>query len=151
GPKDGSKIRTKVSDVSIALEMPLDSLLGFERAPRTDAERQSAASAVVKIRDAKALFQFDSRAECEQNGEVVVKAPVLEPLSAASRPDNHHGDLEATYRFTCRKPPFLGRLDVRLFEAFRRVKRIEVQAAGPKGQKKMVLYPSSSVLLWPEP
>ena len=30
--------------LSIALEAPLDSLVGFERAPRTDAERRSAAA-----------------------------------------------------------------------------------------------------------
>ena len=51
-------LTSQVVDVRVSLEMPLDSLLGFERAPRTDAERQSVAAALVKIRDAKALFHM---------------------------------------------------------------------------------------------
>ena len=38
----------------VLLDMPLDSVVGFERAPRTAAERRAAADALARLRDAGA-------------------------------------------------------------------------------------------------
>ena len=40
----------------MALELPLDSLLGFERAPRTDAERKAAADVLARLRSGGTLY-----------------------------------------------------------------------------------------------
>ena len=50
--------------VSIDFETPLDNLLGFEREPRTDAERQRADAAVAQLRAADRLFRIDPAAGC---------------------------------------------------------------------------------------
>ena len=126
------------AQVSIAVEMPLDSLLGFERAPRTEVERQAAAAALQKMRDAAALFRFDAAAQCAPT-EVQVEAPVLTPSGAAGGAGDGHADLEASYLFRCQAPARLGALEVLLFDAFRRVERIEVQAVLPHGQRRAVL------------
>jgi hypothetical protein len=130
---DGNKI-------AFAMEAPLDSLLGFERAPRTDAERKAAADVLTRLRSpdkGTPLFVMDAAAQCTL-GKAEVRAPVLEPGAKPTSKDAH-ADLDASYEFTCAKPDELRTLDVGLFDAYKRTQRIDVQVAGPKGQVKVTL------------
>lgn len=135
--------------LTIAMEAPLDNLLGFERAPRTDAERKAAAGVLARLRSPNQgtpLFALDTAAQCTV-GTAEVQAPVLEP-GAKSAPKDEHADLDASYVFTCSKPDALRTLDVGLFDAYKRIQRIDVQVAGPKGQSKLTLKrPARKVLL----
>lgn len=126
--------------LTIAMEAPLDNLLGFERAPRTDAERKAAADVLTRLRSpdkGTPLFVLDAAAQCTL-GKVDVQAPVLEPGAKAAAKDEH-ADLDASYEFICAKPDELRTLDVGLFDAFKRTQRIDVQVAGPKAQAKVTL------------
>lgn len=131
------------AELGIRLEMPLDSLVGFERAPRTDAERRAAVAALARLRDGAALFKADAAARCTL-ASATVKAPVLEQPAAAAA--DGHADLDAEYVFRCEQPARLAQLEVLLFEAFGRVERIEVQAVLPKGQRKAVLRRNARTL-----
>lgn len=130
--------------LSIDLDAPLDGFLGFERAPRTDAERKAAAELLLRLRDAASLFKPDAEAGCKA-GEVKVDAPVLEP---GAKGKGEHADLEAQFIFQCAQPQALRTLDVGLFDAFKRLQRIDVQVAGAKRQSKLTLRrPARSVPL----
>ena len=139
--------------LTIAVEMPLDSLVGFERAPRSDAERRAADAAQARMRDAAALFRLDAAAECKLAG-ASVQAPVLERAAAAAGASpgpgtaggDAHADLEASYVFACAQPARLATLEAMLFDAFPRLERIEVQAVLPQGQRKAVLGRKARVL-----
>lgn len=135
--------------LSIALESPLDSFLGFERAPRTDAERTAAAELLTRLRGpdrGAPLFSPDAAAQCTLN-KAEVSAPVLEASKPAAAKDGH-ADLDASYAYTCTQPAQLKNLEVGLFEAFRRLKRIDVQVAGAQGQSKLTLTrPARSIRL----
>lgn len=134
-------LAVEAAEVSLSVEMPLDSLVGFERAPRTGAERQAAAAALAKMRDGAALFRFDAAAQCTL-ASAKVEAPVLEPAAkpAATSPSaGEHADLDASYAFRCAQPVRLASLEVLLFDAFPRVERIDVLAVLPHGQRKVVL------------
>ena len=67
-------VAVEPSRVTLELDTPLDNLLGFERAPRTDAERQQADAAVAKLKAAAGLFRIDNAAGCTLPG----------PLASAS-------------------------------------------------------------------
>lgn len=124
----------------IEMEAPLDNLLGFERAPRTEAERKAAAELLARLRstdEAGLLFVTDPAAQCSLR-KTEVKAPVLEP-GARSAAEDGHADLDASYEFSCANPGELRSLDVGLFEAYKRIQRIDVQVAGPTGQSKVAL------------
>jgi hypothetical protein len=134
--------------LSIEMEAPLDSLLGFERAPRTDAERRAAGELLTRLRSgAAALFKADAAAQCTLvNAEV--RASVLEPAAKTAAAKDEHADLDAGYTFKCAQPGQLRTLEVGLFDAFKRIRRIEVQVAGPKGQRKLTLArPARSIEL----
>jgi len=140
--------------LTVALESPLDSLLGFERAPRTDAERKAAADMLARLRSGGALFKADAAAACTLS-RATVTAPVLEsaakaPVSgaAAKAAGDDHADLDASYEYTCAQPQQLRTLELGLFDAFRRMQRIEVQVAGAQGQSKATLKrPARTVTL----
>lgn len=139
---------------TVALESPLDSLLGFERAPRTDTERKAAADRLARLRSGGALFKADAAAQCTLS-KVEVTAPVLEaagkaPVSGAAAKtavsgavakaaEGDHADLDASYQYTCAQPQKLRALEQGLFAAFARMQRIEVQVAGAQGQSKVTL------------
>jgi hypothetical protein len=141
---DGNKL-------SVALQAPLDNLLGFERAPRNDAERQAAAALLARLRSpdkATALFAPDAAAQCVL-AQPQVQAAVLEPITKRQA-DNDHADLDATYEFSCTLPTQLRALTLGLFDAFPRLQRVDVQVVGPKGQAKTTLKrPAKVVKLLP--
>jgi Protein of unknown function (DUF2796) len=127
--------------------VPLDAMLGFERAPRTDAERQAAAAVLARWRNldkAAALFATDAAAQCVLT-QAQVQAAVLEssPKPAAH---NEHAELDVTYEFTCAQPAQLRSLTLGLFEAFVRIQRVDVQVVGPRGQAKTTLKRPSKVV-----
>ena len=133
-------VAIEADKLMIAMDAPLDNLLGFERAPRTDAERKAAADVLARLRSpdkAVPLFAMDAAAQCTLS-KAEVHAPVLEPgLKPAEK--GEHADLEASYEFSCARPGELRSLDVGLFDAYKRIQRIDVQVAGPKGQSKLTL------------
>lgn len=140
--------------LSIAMHAPLDNLLGYERAPRTDNERKAANELLARLRNpgqGKPLFSADAAAHCVL-GKTEVTAPVLESAgkspAAQGKDSELHADVEATYEYTCSKPAELRTLEVALLEAYRRIHRVDVQVAGPQGQSKVTLKrPSRTVKL----
>lgn len=133
--------------VLLELNSPLDSLLGFERAPRTDAERQKTELALKALRDGAAVFRIDGKAGCTL-GKVDLRSAPLQLGQAAKVAAGDHGDLEGTYEFNCRGGAQAAFLEVGLFDAFPRLKRIELQVATPKGQLKATLRrPATRVVL----
>ena len=142
--------------VSIELDPPLDNLLGFERAPRTDAEREKVAAMLARLRAGDVLFRIDAVAGCTLAKVELVSAflglgvdlgksgAVSHSTTAAS----DHADLNGSFEFRCKNGARAGFVEVGLFEAFPALKRIDLQVATPKGQLKAVLSrPASRVVL----
>ena len=134
--------------VSIELDTPLDNLLGFERAPRTNAERDKVTAVLTRLRAGDALFRVDAAAGCTLARVELVSA-LLElgkggPATAAS----DHADLNGIFEFRCKNGARAGFVEVGLFEAFPALKRIELQVVTPRGQLKATLRrPASRVML----
>jgi hypothetical protein len=133
--------------VSILLDTPLESLVGFEREPRTDAEREKVAAALARLRDAQQLFHIDPGAGCTL-ARVDLQSPALQLGRAAAPAKEGHADLEATFDFACTNGARAGFVEVGLFETFPALTRLDLQVATPKGQLKATLRkPSSRVML----
>lgn len=122
--------------LTIDLDAPLEGFIGFERAPRTDAERAAAAALLARLKAPARLFTPDAAAGCKVAG-VEVKADVLQP--GAKPAAGAHADLEAQFAFDCAQPQALRSLDIGLFAAFKGLQRLDVQVAGPKGQARVTL------------
>lgn len=128
--------------LTLQLETPLDSLLGFERPPRTPAERQAADALLKQMGNAAALFKPDTAAQCVLTKATIESAALQSKAPASEKesgPQSEHADLDANYEFNCAHPDKLTSVDIGLFDAFKRLQKIEVQVAGAKGQSKQTL------------
>ena len=103
--------------------------------------RRAASDALERLRQPDALFKLVAAAGCRRVS-VEVEAPVLEaragPGVAASGADGH-AELEAQITYDCAQPGGLQTLEVGLADTFKRIRRIDVQVAGPRGQAKTAL------------
>jgi Protein of unknown function (DUF2796) len=151
--------------VQINLNSPLDNLLGFERAPRNEKERRAVKAMALKFNQPDSLFVFTPAAQCRV-ASINLASPVLAPDLLAPASDSGksgdedtaknggtiktstHAELEATWHFRCTVPQALQGLDVRLFQLFSGLQRLDAAVAGPKGQTSAKLSPESTRLKW---
>ncbi len=142
--------------VTIELEAPLESLVGFERAPRTDAEKQRVQQAVERLRAGASLFLIDPAAQCKLQA-VELESAVLGLGQAAPAPraepakghaHEAHADLDGRFVFECAQAASARFVDVGLFAAFSRIRTVNAQVAAPDGQFKRRLRKDSTRLSW---
>lgn len=153
--------------LTIVLSSPLDNLLGFERAARTAQEKVAVSRVNEQLRKPQALFQPASEADCVVSS-TTIDAPVLDAGPAANAAPGDvatggkvkakdkpahadaggHADLTAEYVFRCAHPERLRGMEVRLFEAFRGLRQLDVRVAGSRGQSAMTLRRGNTQVSW---
>lgn len=135
--------------IDFALEMPMDNLVGFERAPRTADEKRRVDAAIATLKAGAELFRIDPAAGCTLR-EVSLTSAVLKLGDAASAaapaPDDGHADIDADIGFDCQDASAARQVDLGLFRAFSRLQQLEVQVAAPKRQFKRKLKRPDAVL-----
>lgn len=125
--------------ITLNLELPLDAVTGFERAPKNDKEKAALTSAEKLFNDAGALFVPTPAANCAVQ-DVEVGMPKFG--------GGEHADVEARYVFRCADPAALKGIETSLFKHFKRLYRVETQRIGPTGQGAQRLTPKKPVLNW---
>lgn len=131
-------IAVDAARLSLQFEAPLESLFGFERAPRNATERQVVDAGIARLKAADRLFKLDPAAGCAWQ-RTELNSAALKLGVAANPAPAEHADLDATFEFACKDASKLGTIEVGLFDAFTRLQRIDVQVATPKGQFKRSL------------
>lgn len=139
--------------LTVQLASPLDSLLGFERAPRTPAERRAADAMLSRMGEAAVLFKPNAAAQCVptnvhiESAALQTTTPVPDKkMGKEAAKGGEHADLDAHYEFTCAHPEQLTTLEIGLFNAFPRLRKIEVQVAGAKAQSRQTLQRPNRVI-----
>ncbi len=141
-------VAVEPNGVTLILDTPLDNLLGFERAPRTDAERQRADAAVARLKAGDTLFRIDGNAGCTLAKVTLTSAALGLGAAGTPAPKGEHADLEGRYEFSCKTGARAGFVEVGLFDAFPQMKRVELQLILPRGQMKATLTrPATRVAL----
>lgn len=140
--------------ITLKLEIPLDSLVGFERAPRNDAERGQVRAMTQALRSGN-QFMPTPAARCRLD-RVELNSPVLAPellgesgpAPSAGKPADDHAELDGTFVFRCEDAKALQGLDLMMFDHFKRLRRLDTQVAGPKGQSALKLTAKSRQVRW---
>lgn len=135
-------VAVETKKLSIQLDSPLDNLLGFERAPRTEAERKLADTAIGKLKAAGSMFTIDPAAQCTLL-RVDLSSPALKlGIPDAGKKKEAHADIDGSFEFDCVDAGKAAYIDVGLF-AFARLQRLEVQVSTLRGQFKRDLKRSA--------
>lgn len=130
--------------LTVMLETPLENLVGFERAPRTAAEKERVEQALATLRQPANWLVPDAAAACTASA-VEIEAPAL-GLPAGAKPiagQGGHADLQARVSFQCADATRATHLEVGLFKAFKRFKRVHVQWVTAKAQSSVTLKASA--------
>lgn len=133
--------------VTLELDAPLQSLLGFERAPRTPTEKALVQRWDRLLRAPGPLLRFDEAAHCSlQSADFDSPLPGLGERDDAS--GDGHAEVEGQWVFRCQQPGALKTLKVGLFEQSRHLRRIEVQRLNSQGQSRLTLTrPNDTIAL----
>lgn len=125
-------IAVEATRLSLQMESPLDNLLGFERAPRGDAERRLVQALVARLKAADTLFRIDPAAGCTLARVDLVSAALQ--LGNPEPAEEGHADIDASIEFNCTDATRAAYVEVGLFDAASRLQRLDVQLATPQGQ-----------------
>ena len=127
----------------IGLESPLDNLVGFEHAPRSDKQRAALKKMTEELMASERLYKLPAGAECKSvrvalehphQGGGLAAGKAEKPDRARDSHDDAHAELRGTWEFVCGRSDSLIRLDVQLFDVFPGIKRIRAQIATARGQ-----------------
>jgi hypothetical protein len=140
----------------ISLEAPGMSVLGFEHPARDDTERTLYRHALEVLGMPEQWLTLPAAAAC------VLEASKVEPHgfespseggqaaeddgSAAPHTEAHHehADFDVTYRYACHVPLAVRTLDVRLFDVFPDLHKVNVELVLPDRQGSQVLLPGTT-------
>lgn len=159
------------NELMLEFESPLDNLVGFEHAPRTENEKAAVRRMAEQLRQAERLFVPSAAAKCSGSSvklqssaidPVLLEAGGRAPASTARKPakpappqpkgaekgKDSHASLIAEVVFRCAQPERLSALEVNAFEAFAGLKRVDVDVAGAKKQVSARLTARARRITW---
>jgi Protein of unknown function (DUF2796) len=123
--------------LSGTLEMPLEALLGFERAPKTGKERSAQSKLETRLGLIDAWFEINPEAQCT-------------PKSPQTKLDRDaqakHSDLLYTFSYSCSNPGALKEIRLLFFKEYPSIKEVKVEVASPKGQRLIMASPKSPIV-----
>jgi len=130
--------------LTIELELPLDSVAGFEHVPKNDKEKAALAEAERVLKNAPSLFLTTPDAGC-----TVATISVTMPYASGQQAHAEgHADIDARYVFRCTTPAALKIVETTLFKHFTRLYRLEARRAGSAGQGATRLSAKQPKLSW---
>jgi hypothetical protein len=131
---------------SLVLELlaPMEAVVGFERAPRNDAERTQIRQVVERLSQ-NALLRPDRTGQCDMLGQKITLPPAMAETSSEHTNDAHV-DLHARFEFRCRQAAALTQLEVGLFDAFSRLRRIQARVIDLRGQSAQILTRANRII-----
>ena len=144
------QIAIEGNNVEVALIAPLESLLGFERAPRNDKERQAVQMMMKQLSDPSALLIPTAAARCTP-AKPRITAPALDARTKVPGHEKHdeaHAELEAVISFRCAVPAALNSMEVRLFDVFPRLQKLKAEVAASGKQSAANLGRERRTLFW---
>ena len=156
----------------LELRMPGVNVVGFEHAPKDDAEHEAVRRALEPLQDGASVFVLTPKADC------VIEQSAAE-ISAVAHEDHHdeghhdeghhddehhaadehaeheheaevgeeeHSELHATYLFRCGAPDRLDWIETHVLEHLHDVEEIDVRAVTPSAQLATELHEGSTVV-----
>jgi hypothetical protein len=122
-------LNVAVADTALVLELdaPAANVVGFEHAPRSDAERATVASAANLLERGSALIGTPKDARCR-----FVSSELTQPTWASK---DEHADYEARFTYRCDEPKSLTWFEPWLVDKLSHVTELRVNLITPSGQR----------------
>jgi len=141
------------------LESPLHNFVGFERLPKTDAEKEQLKMARTYLSRPAQLMNFNPSAKCKPDKAFHDVKIITDETDGDHGEDHHddhdnndnhdaeeHQDVILEYSFSCDAPEELSSVTVELFDYFPNLTELEVIFLGPGTQIQSIIKPGSQSL-----
>lgn len=116
---------------------PMDSLLGFEHAPKTDAQKKAVSDLRERLKNPAAWFVPTADAQC------VVRSHEASSTLFTGAVKGAHSDLEYRFSFECAAPNALKGLEILALRDFRRLSEVSVQLVTDRTQRLVKMHKKS--------
>jgi hypothetical protein len=135
----GARLLVAVDGKNLEAELvaPLDSLVGFEHAPRNEKERKALEAVQARFRNPADLLTPTAAAGCSPG-----------PAEVQQSSAGGHAELRALIVFQCLQPRALQDIEVGLFDAFPRLRRLDAEIAVPGRQSAARLDRQRRRITW---
>jgi hypothetical protein len=131
--------------LTLSLEIPAMSLVGFEEAPRSAAEMQKLQDTLKSLEDASRWVTINPQAQCSLQ-QASADSPYKNAQPGGATRSHAHSDIALFYSFNCSAADQLRSLDLGLFKGFKALTEINAQWSLSGRQGGKTLTPASSVL-----
>jgi hypothetical protein len=139
------------SAVTLMLESPMNSLVGFEHAPGNESEKAALGRLVAALEKPDTLFVFSPAAGCASSS-TKLESPLIadEPYDHKheEKHEEKHSDLDGEFSFVCKEAGKLTQLTVNLFDVAANLQDLDVEIAAPRGQTAAELKPDKRTVTW---
>lgn len=146
------RVAIEKSELTVEFRSPLNNLLGFEHAPRTDAQRAAVKAIMARLNRPDTLLRLPKAASCTA-APTRIDSPLDRPAApsktvkpAPKGQDDDHAEITATFGFVCADVGRLDSIEVAIFDAFPRTTAIEAEIIGPRGQSGARLSPKRRLI-----
>lgn len=131
--KAALELTIKEGAIQGVFRTPMDNLLGFEHAPKTENQKNSVELLRQRLSDASRFFAPNAAAQC---------LPTPSHFSSAmfsTGGQNGHSDLEYRFGFDCNRPRELKSIEALLLEHYPRMHEIRTELVSETGQRAVIL------------
>lgn len=145
----GAKLQVAIdgNTVTLMLESPMDSLVGFEHSASNDPEKASLAKLIGALEKPDAVFVFSAAAGCTSSA-TKLESPLIADESHEHKHEEAHSDLDGEFVFNCSTADKLKGLTVNLFDIAANLHDLDVEVAAPHGQTAAELKPDKRTVTW---
>ena len=112
---------------------PMDSLLGFEHAPKTDAQRDAVDSLRKRLGNPSTVLSPNAEAQCTPTHQEATSTLFTGTVKAG------HSELEYRFTFECTQPGRLTTLEIVALRDFKRLTEVRVQLVTTSAQRALVV------------
>jgi hypothetical protein len=124
------------------LHIPMESLLGHEYLPRSQAQKNAMAQLRQSLTNPAYVMLPVAAAQCQVTDSLAT-SPMFE-----GRDGGGHSSLLYAFAFRCEQPQHLRKIDFPLFAKHPRLKEIEVELVAPAVQRALRIKAAQPQLVW---
>ncbi|MDE3269278.1 MAG: DUF2796 domain-containing protein [Pseudomonadota bacterium] len=126
-----ARIKITGDKVAIKLKLPVHNIIGFERQPKSKAQRQELVKAEAMLLQVDNVVKLAPISECE------LASKKLTVKRFKKKKNHEHADFMLSYKFRCLRPSELNEIQFVVFDRFVKLQNIDVLLSyGAKGGTK---------------
>ena len=134
------------SQAVLSFSSPLDNFLGFERAPKDEAEQEKVKQLLLQLQNPLLWIELSPAAQC-QVGQIELDSPVITGKQK-SNDEKKHGDLRFDVELQCKNPQQLRNLKANVMQLYKGIHRLKVEVVHAGGQHAKTLLANDVNMNW---